>query len=194
MNAHDVELSAWRAAWTADEGPLPDAARMVARGRARMMRRMTIEAIVGIVWVGLAGVLAVTRPRPAILLLAGGIIVLVIVAMGFAIWNSRGAWRPLGASVHDFIELGIERCRRDLRAVRFGLWVSVVELILLLAWVAWNQDPDVLPEVSRRSRMWLIAPVLAPLGVWAWLLRWRVSAQRELRALERTKRSLADQA
>jgi hypothetical protein len=82
-----------------------------------------------------------------------------------SVWNSAGIWQPAGDSVRDFVLIAIERRRRDLRAVRFGLWFAAVETILLVAWL-------LLLDVSRRFRLYflMLAPVscaTAASVVWA---------------------------
>jgi hypothetical protein len=126
------------------------------------------------------------------MVLGAGILAFVAVASGFALWNGVGMWRPAGPSVRDFVRLATERCRRDLRAVRFGLWFSGIELVLLVAWLVWTSGRDVLPEISRLPDAWLILPVAAPAAVVGWLLAWRRRARRELAELESIAGALDD--
>jgi hypothetical protein len=193
MNANDTELESWRALWLEDARPLPDVRTIVAAGRRRLMRRVVLDCVMAAGWIGIAIALIRLRPEPALLVLGGGILVFVAVASAFSIWNTAGVWSPEGESVRDFLEVAVERCRRDLRAVRFGLWFSAVELVLLVAWLAWTSGHDVLPEISRLSDGWLVLPVAAPVAVVAWLLAWRRRARAELAALDEARRALEDE-
>ena len=88
--------------------------------------------------------------------------------------------------------IAVERCHRDLRAVRFGLWFAAVETALLVAWLVWTSGRDVLPEISRLPDGWLVLPVAAPAVIVAWLLLLRRRARVELAALEGVRRQFED--
>ena len=196
MTIKDSELESWRALWSGDEEPLapaPDARRIAARGRRRLVRRMALEVVVAVVWVAVAVLLIRLRPDPALMVLGAGIIAFVAVACAFSLWNSAGIWRPAGDSVRDFVFIAVERCRRDLRAVRFGLWFTAIETMLLVAWLVWTSGRDVLPEISRLSGVWLVLPVAAPTSIVAWLLILRRRARVELATLEAARRQFDDE-
>ncbi len=127
MTMRDAELESWRALWTGEEVPALDVRLVVARGRRRLVRRLMLDIVVAVAWTAVAIALFRLRPDPALMALGAGIIAFVAVAFGFSIWNTAGVWEPTGASVRDFILLALERCRRDLRAVRFGLWFTAIE-------------------------------------------------------------------
>jgi hypothetical protein len=173
--------------------PMPDAGRIAVRGRRRLVRRMALEVLMAMVWIAVAVMLIGLRPDPALMVLGAGIIAFVAVACAFSIWNSAGIWRPAGDTVRDFVLIAAERSRRDLRAVRFGLWFAAVETILLVAWLVWTSGRDVLPEISRLSDVWLVLPVAAPSGVVAWLLVLRRRARIELATLEAARRQFDEQ-
>jgi hypothetical protein len=191
MSLKDTELESWRALWTEDvvAAPAPDVRRIVARGRRRLVRRMALDVVVAGAWITVAVLLIRLRPDPALMALGAGIIVFVAVACAFSIWNSAGIWQPAGESVRDFVLLASERCRRDLRAVRFGLWFAAIETALLVAWLLWTSGRNVLPEISRLSDTWLVLPVAVPILIVGWLLLWRRRAQVELEALEALRRT-----
>ena len=130
-----------------------------------------------IAWVAVAVMLIRLRPDPALMVLGAGIIAFVAVACAFSVWNSAGIWQPAGDTVRDFVLIAAERCRRDLRAVRFGLWFAAIETILLVAWLFWTSGRDVLPEISGLSDRWLVLPVAAPCAIVAWLLLLRRRAR-----------------
>ena len=127
------------------------------------------------------------------MVLGAGIIAFVAVACAFSVWNSAGIWQPASDTVRDYVLVAAERCRRDLRAVRFGLWFAAVETALLVAWLVWTSGRDVLPEISRLSDVWLGLPVAAPSGIVAWLLLLRRRATTELATLEAARRQFDDE-
>ena len=132
------------------------------------------------------------RPDPALMVLGAGIIAFVAVACAFSLWNSAGIWQPASERCAISCVIAAERCRRDLRAVRFGLWFAAIETILLVAWLVWTSGRDVLPELSRLSDVWLVLPVAAPTGIVAWLLLLRRRARIELATLEDARRQFDD--
>jgi hypothetical protein len=191
MTMKDSELESWRALWSGDEEPLapaPDARRIAAQGRRRLVRRMALEVVMAAVWIAVAVLLVQLRPDPALMVLGAGILAFVAVACAFSVWNSAGIWQPASDTVRDFVLVAAERCRRDLRAVRFGLWFAAIETALLVAWLVWTSGRDVLPEISRLSDAWLVLPVAAPCGIVAWLLLLGRRARTELATLEAARR------
>jgi hypothetical protein len=190
MTVKDTELESWRALWTEGDTAPPDIRGIVARGRRRLVRRMVLDVVVAVSWIAVAIVLIRLRPDPALMTLGAGIIAFVAVACAFSIWNTAGIWQPAGTSVRDHVLLAAERCRRDLRAVRFGLWFAAIETALLVAWLVWTSGRDVLPEISRLSDAWLILPIAVPLAIVAWLLSWRRRSRSELAALDAVQRGL----
>jgi hypothetical protein len=154
---------------------------------------MTLEVVTALVWTMIAVLLIRLRPDPALMVLGAGIIAFVAVASAFSVWNSAGIWQPAGDSVRDFVLIAVERRRRDLRAVRFGLWFAAVETILLVAWLVWTNGRDVLPEISRLSNTWLVLPSAAPCAIVGWLLLLRHRARTELATLEAARRQFDDE-
>jgi hypothetical protein len=196
MKMKDAELASWQALWSGDEGPVApvlDARRIATQGRRRLVRRMALEIVVAVAWIVVAVTVIRLRPDPALMVLGAGIIAFVAVASAFSIWNSAGIWQPAGDSVRDFVLLAAERCRRDLRGVRFGLWFAAVETVLLIGWLAWTSDRDVLPEISRLSNVWLVLPIAAPSAIIVWMLRVKRRAERELAALDAARRQFEDE-
>ena len=92
-----------------------------------------------------------------------------------------------------FARLATERCCRDLRAVRFGLWFAAIETALLVAWLVWTSGRNVLPEMSQLSDAWLVLPVAVPIVIVGWLLRGRSRARAELAELEAVYRAFDDE-
>ena len=72
------------------------------------------------------------------------------------------------------------------------MWFAAVETILLVGWLAWTSDRDVLHEISRLSNVWLVLPVAAPSAIIVWMLRVKRRAERELAALDAARRQFDD--
>jgi len=187
MTMEDRELESWQALWSAEDAGARRAinpARIAAAGRRRLLIRLALDGVVAAVWTAVAVVLIRLRPDPALMLLGSGILAFVAIASAFSIWNSAGVWQPSGSSVRDFVIVSIERRRRDLRAVRFGLWFAAIETALLAAWLVWTRGRSVLPELSQLSGEWLVLPIAVPAAVVGWLLFLGRRARRELDTLE----------
>jgi hypothetical protein len=197
MTMKDTELESWQAVWSGETDDrrvtVPGARQVAAAGRRRLVWRMTLEVVTALVWTMIAVLLIRLRPDPALMVLGAGIIAFVAVASAFSVWNSAGIWQPAGDSVRDFVLIAVERRRRDLRAVRFGLWFAAVETILLVAWLVWTNGRDVLPEISRLSNTWLVLPSAAPCAIVGWLLLLRHRARTELATLEAARRQFDDE-
>ncbi len=57
MTMKDSELESWQAVWSGEEEPLapaPDARRIAAQGRRRLVRRMALEVVMAVVWIAVA--------------------------------------------------------------------------------------------------------------------------------------------
>jgi hypothetical protein len=208
MTMKDTELESWRSLWSSDEdnsagkddarveagrASFPDARRIAAVGRRRLVGRMAVEVVMAVVWIVVAVLLIRLRPDPALMVLGAGIVAFVAVACAFSVWNGAGIWQPAGDSVRDFVLIAVERRRRDLRAVRFGLWFAAIETALLVAWLVWTSGRDVLPEISRLPEASLVLPIAAPVAIVAWLLFLRRRARVELATLEGARRQFEDE-
>jgi hypothetical protein len=150
-----------------------------------MAWRLAGELLAGVIWIVAAAALALSRPYPATLVLCGGVCLVVIVAVGFSIWNSAGTWRPRGESVSAFVELACERCRRDLRAIAFSKALLVVQLAFVLSWVLANRGrPDLLPELSMPAPARLVVPAAIPAALYLWIALWQRRTQRAMARLD----------
>src|SRR5688572_13069168 len=66
-----------------------------------------------------------------------GTAVLIALALAFSLWNRRGIWAPATESTLTFVELSLERQRRNLVALRFCPWMLAAELAFLIPWSVW---------------------------------------------------------
>jgi hypothetical protein len=141
----------WRAlteAWAATddaegaEVATPHGALDSLRRRAERQRRRQI-AVAVLEWLLFAGLLVLT-----VVVLRGGAAAweliwlaslwgFTAVAMGFAWWNRRATWRAAGVALDDYVRLARLRAERQLRTVRFVLALFAVEVIVVVAQLAW---------------------------------------------------------
>ncbi|HEX5715710.1 MAG TPA: hypothetical protein VF179_06090 [Thermoanaerobaculia bacterium] len=145
MNAADQEWSDLMADWQADEAvpaPLSDEARQRIRRRVRFYGyRMVLITLFEIA--GCAAMLAwvwkesMDQPRAIGTVGVAGTAVIIAVALAFSLWNRRGIWAPATESTLTFVELSLERQRRNLVALRFCPWFLAGELAFLIPWSLW---------------------------------------------------------
>ena len=186
--------------WQTDEES-PSAADIPADIRRRVQRfSLGLYALTVVEVVGLSVALfyftrsAWIDPGPLEITTAATLWILGSVAMGFALWNRRGTWRPSARTTRAFVELSRERCLRRLRSVRFAWWLLAAEFLLFVPWIAWviASKPEKLaraPEIYFTTYGFLAAMVLgASLALW-WLRR---TTARELAEVEELRRSLAE--
>ena len=127
--------------WQALERPLPAsaleqlAARVHARGR--FLAAWAIgECVVAVVALTILLRLAITADGLADQLAMWSLTVIAVAATAFGLWNWRGAWRPIAASQHAYIDLSLARCARMRRAVVAGYWVLLAEVVCFVPWIA----------------------------------------------------------
>ncbi|HEX5758905.1 MAG TPA: hypothetical protein VF121_06885 [Thermoanaerobaculia bacterium] len=107
------------------------------------------------------------------------------IAAGFAWWNRRGTWAPIGGGVAEYARLTRLRCRRQRRSIRFALALFAAEAAAVVALLA---GFDRLTPVSGA----LLALSAAAVAAWCFATERRVA--RELAAVEEFERdaSLAE--
>ena len=146
MSTIDREWNDLMADWQAEEpvaAPLSDEARQRIRRRVRLygyrMVLITLFELAGCaamlawVWKG-----SMDEPRAIGTVGVAGTAVIIAVALGFSLWNRRGVWAPATESTLTFVELSLERQRRNLMALRFGPWFLAGELAFLIPWSVWS--------------------------------------------------------
>lgn len=179
MNAIDHEWKDLMADWQADGSApgeatsvqLSDEARQRIRKRVRRhghrMILLTLSEGAGcaatLAWIWKE---SLDQPRAVGIVGFAGTAILFAVALGFSLWNRRGTWAPASESTLTFVELSLERQRRKLIALRFGLRLLAVELAFLIPWSVWT----LLSRHAEPSR-WLFAFGWM-IGMSALLLAW----------------------
>jgi hypothetical protein len=130
--------------------------------QSRLMRILLgVEIVLTVGVLGWVGYLVAERPTPA--MIGWGIAALVHSALiwGFAMWNRRGVWAPLGESTREYLALALERARREARAARFVIGLVSIEALAVAAYVL-----SVRPRATGWS--WLVpAAVIGSALGWA---------------------------
>lgn len=191
MNMIDNEWRDLMADWQADEAmPLPDDIRRRVRRYGYRMVLITFceialcAALLAWVWNS-----SLEQPRAIGTVGIAGTVVLIAVALAFSLWNRRGIWAPATESTLTFVELSLERQRRNLVALRFGPWFLAGELAFLIPWSVWA----LLARPAELWRWlfafgWMIGMSTFFLVFWAW---YKKRTLRETAEWEELRRALA---
>jgi hypothetical protein len=132
--------------------------------------------------------LAIATPGPEFVVLAIAVWIVTLTAMIYSLWNRAGTWQPAAHDTHEFLELSLRRCRAGLRAVTFGLYLLLAQVLLLALWHTWYwSGHGPVPGIQD----WLFALCL-PVVVLAVLLVLRARGRRQLKRLESMQHTLFD--
>lgn len=137
----DLELTAWRADWLAEppsDAALlrPDLHRLVDRKRRRMALALSAQLLFAAAMLAFSAWFASAHRALEWILWAAVIWAGTFFAAGFAVWNSAGTWKSFSQSNAAFLDLSRERCRRELRAIRFGRWFLALQLAIVAGWLS----------------------------------------------------------
>ena len=151
--------------------------------QSRLMRILLGGEIILTVGVlGWVGYLVAERPTPT--MIGWGIAALVHSGLvwGFAMWNRRGVWAPLGESTREYLALALERARREAQAARFVIGLMSIETLAVIGYVR-----SVRPLATGWS--WLVpaAVIVSALG---WAIHRLVHSGRNIARLRSTAREL----
>jgi hypothetical protein len=114
----DNELDIWRRQWHSQPAVPIDLIRKVERQTVYMkLQRLALIAPLSI-GVGTV-VLAVMMPTIPWILLAVGTWVFILIGLWFEMQNSKGIWVPAAETTAAYVDLSIERCRRQMSAFRY---------------------------------------------------------------------------
>jgi len=181
----DPELQAWREEWIAQPANPPDLAALVRRQSRIMRLTLLAEALVTVLLGGGTIWLAATRGKVDLAVLSGATWVFLAVAWGFGIRNRRGAWRPVVLTSSAYLEISIRRCRSAIRAVIFGMRLSLVEVLFCLAWI-YNRNGNASFLYSTPMMAVGVATVVCFVGC----LVYRARKKRELARLLQLEKSM----
>jgi len=181
------ELDVLQAAWHQNGEPVPAGLqKLVGRQTLFLQLGAAAEILVSVTFLGGSFWLAVTQREPEFVALAAGIWIVTLAAAIYSFQNRTGTWRPAALDTRAFLELSLRRCRASLRAVTFGLYLLLVEVVLLAGWHAWYWAGH--PPAPGMA-VWLTASCLPAVFLIA-LLLFRSRKRRELTRLEALHREL----
>ena len=98
----------------------------------------------------------------------------VLIAGGFAWWNRRGTWNPLGDSVAEYVRVSRLRCERQRRSIVFVIVLFLAEAIVVVAQLAWFARLTPLAAA-------ILGASAIPVAAWCIVTKRRI--ERELRAI-----------
>lgn len=150
MTQTDVELQHLREVWNAPdrESDVRVAAlhRAVASQAVRL--RMTLAAEIALTVISLVWIVYVSRKYPGTrttVIIAAALLHTAVI-WAYAVWNRRGQWNPVAATLRDAVKVRRAHYRRRLAAYRFVAWLAAVEgtlLVLLLLLTSLQRAPIV---------------------------------------------------
>lgn len=115
---------------------------------------------------------------------AVAIVAHLLVVWTFVLWNRRGIRGPVAESARSYLELGIDRCRRQLRSIRFVVILLFVETSLVGYYLVANWRAEL-----RSHLVALHSPIEAGIGLGLlvvfsiWVARRWLLVRRELAML-----------
>lgn len=149
--------------------------------RRRMMRSVAMDIVVSVVFAGAAAYALLCFPSAWTRLFAIDVAAMLVGTWAFALWNRRGAWRPLGETTESFLQLARLRCRRKIQAIRFGADVLIAQLVAVAAWRVWGPRQAPFGQTEALA----VLPVIVVVIFTVWLVRSRRRASLELAELDR---------
>ncbi|HMC57896.1 MAG TPA: hypothetical protein VKJ01_01770 [Candidatus Solibacter sp.] len=187
-NELDALQAAWREARPAGaQGEDPPGLRKLVDRQTWLIRLHTaMELLISAAFLGASLWLAIAMPGPEFVVLAIAVWIITLTATIYSLWNRAGTWQPAAHDTHEFLQLSLRRCRAGLRAVTFGLYLLLAQVLLLASWHGWYwSGHSPVPGIQD----WLLALCL-PVVVLAVLLVLRTRGRRELDRLESMQRAL----
>jgi hypothetical protein len=144
----------------------------IAAERRRMLLRVAADVMVSLTFGIVAAWMLWRHPGLWSRMFAADGGVLLLTAWGFAFWNNRGAWRPLGDTTESYLAFSRLRSRRRLLAIRFGWVILVAQLVFVASWAAFG--PRGGPAAGRALAIALPALTVAGFAVGLSVARRRV--------------------
>lgn len=185
----------WSELWRREEAPSDLAGAATREVRRETLKRtvyVLFEASVALGLLGYAGYRMWASPGAATV--SGGVAVwaFTLTAWAFSFWHRKRAWAPADESVRRFLAMSRQYCRRDLRAVRFGIGLIAAEVASVAAWYAWWLTGGGDGEIGTTTLalaavlLLLVASVLA-----GWLLHVQRRADERLRWIREREAEIA---
>jgi len=149
--------------------------------RGRMRRAVAVDILVSVLFVGGAAYALLRFPSAWTRLFAIDVAAMLMATWAFALWNRRGAWRPLGETTESYLTLARLRCRRKIQAIRFGADVLIAQLVAVTAWRVWGPQHAPFAQTEALAAL----PVIVVVVFTVWLVRSRRRVALELAELDR---------
>jgi len=121
----DDEMEVWRRQWQSQPAIPIDLIRRVERQTVYMRLNRISQIVPGLVGVGTI-IAAIVEQTLTWVLLAVGTWLFIVIAWRFTVENMRGVWAPASETTTAYLELSIERCRRQLTSIRFSRALAVL--------------------------------------------------------------------
>ena len=137
----------------------------VDRERRRMVRTVVAEIILTIVVVVAAAYALFRFPSDWTRLFTLNLGMMLVAMWGFAVWNRRGLWRPLGETTEAFVRLARLRCRRKLQALGFATAVVGAQLLFVAAWRVWGPRDAPFTRSDALAALPVLAAVVFVVGL-----------------------------
>lgn len=181
------ELELLHRAWCKESRPIPNDLYRAVRRQTRLMKvYASVEILLALAFLVVTLWKAVVDSSPEFIVLAVGVWVVTVATLIYSFRNRAGTWEAAAQNTNEFLSLSIRRCHSALRATIFGLWLLLVQVLLVGSWHAWYWSGRTsVPSVAT----WLVASAL-PIGLLIALLTVRSQKQRHLRRLERSHQEL----
>ena len=101
--------------------------------------------------------------------------VFVAIAFAFVLWNRRGTWTAEAESVAEYVRLTRLRAERQLRSLRFAVWLLVAESVVVLTQL-------IVFERMTATAMLLLVGCIAVVALWIVLMRRKIGRDLEIAA------------
>jgi hypothetical protein len=181
------DLDVLKAIWhEAADSIAPGLYKRVARQTWRIRLYAAVEIAIAATFLIFSLRTALADPSPEMIVLAIGIWIVALTALIYSLSNRAGTWQPASQDTQEFLRLSLRRCQATLRGIRFGLYLLLVQTLLLAAWHVWYwSGRPVRPDLMT----WLAAACL-PLVFLIGLLIFRARQRKELASLEALREEL----
>ena len=172
MTNSNGDLEKWRLLWQAEPDNRRNAAEVGDRVVCETRRRKLMLVVPIVVTIAIGGwttARALASTKTEDIVFAGEAWLFITIVWIGSLWIDRGTWRPLDDSTSDFLELAIRRCHAALKAVRFGIFMYVIQLVTVLGWKAYYSAGDPATLLGSWSAVlfaWIGLPLLIGLAVW----------------------------
>lgn len=130
----DPDIERWTAAWREGTPIATDLARGARRERRWLLAWIALDCTFGLALIVFGGWLWFIVDSPSLRFVAAGIVALTVTALAFLMWNWRGTLADELSSATEFLALARRRSRARLRYVRFGWWILVADLVIIVGY------------------------------------------------------------